>query len=158
MADGLTIVVQSEPSDKVREYGQYQFMEGMGLKPNNDIVSAPVNEDSIQLRMDDDGVFYYWDDTAWVIVNLESIKTAAVAEAEATTLKYKAKSLTSDASGIISDSSLVGILVGVVMGGSVIYEDSFQITKPINGSTILDYATNDPFLFIPSTKYFIIPI
>jgi len=78
MADGLSIVVQSEASDKVREYGQCQFMEGVGIKPNNDLSSAPINEDIIQLRLTSGGVLYYWDGTSWEVVNLSAIITESL--------------------------------------------------------------------------------
>lgn len=73
MADGLGVIAQGSNTNKTRESTHYQFLEGIGIKPNNDIATAPTNEDSIQFRLTTGGVLYYWDGNSWEIVNLSAI-------------------------------------------------------------------------------------
>jgi hypothetical protein len=248
MPDGLSIITQNEDStSKVREYNHYHFMQGLGMNANDDIVTAPTNDDNIQLRITNDGVLYYWNGSSWEIVSLGAIIAESInigntnlslssgrrlngngfsllidntptLEIDTVNLILKGGVFTlrtsdnpyfifriangngidldfslltaprnlktpdadgiiatesfvqeninsmavfpllSDTDGIISDDSLIGKKIGIIIGASVIYEEGFQFIKETNSDTILDAVTEEPFIFLPDQKYFLTPI
>jgi len=73
--------------------------------------------------------------------------------------KYRVFPLTSDNTGKIQSSSLIGKNIGLIQGGSLMFENGYQFYKTINGDTILDQNnTGQPFIFIPTYKYYLTPI